>query len=271
MWVCTPFGILMPALRPEKTIEAGDDRKIQVRARHREYLDLFRDNYCADLGESINFPDQDYQWKAYCTHDALALAMARLSLEIDYVKFKPTTFKSGLPAKLADQLHSCYNSIWGTMLTHGDKTSVYDKSWSTTGGYYDPKTYKPDPTLCARSGHWYPKKRKTCVDCGHSKKCKGCERCAKSFKAPTGPKEPWAGYKGGIATYPSGISQPSPASQASAGMVPAQPAPTAGSGWPLDPSITFGAQEEYDEEYNWAVMTEDERDVALAAAENRDA
>jgi hypothetical protein len=129
MWVCTPFGILMPALRPAETIEPGDDRTLQVRARHREYLDTFRERYCPELGESLHFAEHDYPWKAYVTPEALATAMARMTLSIDYEKFKPEAERGGLPDHLADELHSCYNEMWAVQLRYGDGTSVYDLGW----------------------------------------------------------------------------------------------------------------------------------------------
>lgn len=201
MWIMTPFGILMPALRPVEHTPEGDDRAIQVRTRQKAYLDIFRERYCPELGESINFPDQDYQWKAYCTHQQLADAMARLMLDIDYKKFKPEcdrrvkrqvgkskkdgtpivkwVSKWGLPWKLASELHSCYTTLWGVQLKYGDGTSVYDVNWST-GDHFRAKVTKgtkgtkPQPQMCKGGQHYLPRNwqeagltdDKTCYDCG---------------------------------------------------------------------------------------------------------
>jgi hypothetical protein len=209
MWICTPFGILMPALRPAKYCPADDPRKIQVRTRERAYLDIFRERYCPELGESLHFPQQDYQWKAYCTHEQLAQAMANLMLDIDFVKFKPETTcyannpksRWGLPRDLANRLHGCYNSLWGTMLSFGDKTSNYDSlsKWSGTSAYKMGRTrryyiaplpvnHKPSPGLCNSHGktpeHWFPgDATNTCADCGHVRKPGDADYPVKSAQA----------------------------------------------------------------------------------------
>ena len=175
LWIMTPFGILMPAIRPPKTVEPGDSRMIQVRARRREYLDALRERYMqGELGPPIHTPKMDYQWRAYCTPEALAAVMSRMVLEIDSQRFKPTTEgPCGLSDhKLAAELHSLYTSLWSTQLQHGDGTSSYDKAW--TGG----KLSKPDPLapagICQREGHWWPgvSKGKTvlCRDCDSRKR-----------------------------------------------------------------------------------------------------
>lgn len=108
MWICTPFALLMPSLRPANTVPAGDNRLIQVRARRRIDLTRFRDLYMPELGEIIEIPHTDYEVRAYCTHEQLAAAVAKVVMDIDFVKFKPTTerFKD-------HQLHNAYNAMWG--------------------------------------------------------------------------------------------------------------------------------------------------------------
>lgn len=153
MWICTPFGILMPALRPPHTVPKGDKRLLQVRARERAYLDTFRDRYCSDLGKTQHFPNHDYPWKAYVSHRDLAMAVAEMTLDIDYEKFKPTTeTKRGLKSKeLAKRLHNCYSSMWSVQVTHGDGTG----GWSS----YSSKS------VCERDGHFYTAQGKMCTDC----------------------------------------------------------------------------------------------------------
>lgn len=111
MWIMASFGILMPSLRPEGTVPPGDDRLIQVRARRARDLQIFRSDYCPELGDIIEIPYSDYEYRAYCTHEQLAAAMARLAMDVDFVKFKPTT-----ETKYHDkQLHGVYNRIWSLL------------------------------------------------------------------------------------------------------------------------------------------------------------
>lgn len=113
MWVMTSFGILMPAIRPPKTVNPGDERTLQIRARRTGDLDILRARYMpTTLGPTIETPKMDYECRAYCTPHAFALALAAISLEIDYTKFKPTT-----EDKFGDrELHDCYNAIWSAVM-----------------------------------------------------------------------------------------------------------------------------------------------------------
>lgn len=125
MWVMTHFGILMPSLRPIETFDpAVDDRHIQVRARRSRELNYLRRNYAPWLGDTIFIGDTDYQYRAYCTHAQLGDIMTQLSLEIDYVKFKPTTDRHN-----DTTLHSVYNRIWSVVLGAWPAGSSYDEPW----------------------------------------------------------------------------------------------------------------------------------------------
>lgn len=111
MWIMTGFGILMPAIRPPKTIARGDLRTMQVRTRRAKDLDIFRAQYCPTLGPTIATPEMDYNYRAYVTPDALALGIQRAVLAIDYLKFKPST-----EDRYGDsELHDVYNAIWSTV------------------------------------------------------------------------------------------------------------------------------------------------------------
>lgn len=108
MWIMTSFGVLMPSVRPEGTVPAGDNRLIQVRARRAQDLRILKAEYLPELGEIIEIPYSDYEYRAYCTHEQWAAALAAMAMDIDYTKFKPTT-----ETKYRDpQLHALYNRIW---------------------------------------------------------------------------------------------------------------------------------------------------------------
>ncbi len=112
MWIMTSFGILMPSVRPAGTIPPGDERHIQVRARRRKDLEILKAEYMGDkLGEIQALVGTDYEYRAYCTRVDWAETMAKMSLDIDYTKFKPTTdrYKD-------HSLHALYLSMWGMIL-----------------------------------------------------------------------------------------------------------------------------------------------------------
>jgi hypothetical protein len=160
MWDMTPFGILMPALRPAETVESGDDRLLQIRTRRAKELDILREKYLPELGETIATPNMDYNFRAYCTHEQYAEAMRLMILDIDYTKFKPTT-----EDKYKDkELHSVYNSIWGTVCRLGSPGGKWATDWTdyrttgtrlpsrgtTTGWTGTTAGTRPEPTLAER-------------------------------------------------------------------------------------------------------------------------
>lgn len=143
MWVFAPFGVLMPGEIPAKHVPAGSDRTLQVRVRCAHHLDILREKYMGDdLGPTIETPGMDYNFRAYCTKEAFAVACYKMALDIDYVKFKEQTEK-----KYSDKkLHDVYVSIWGTLtrlnrpyagagnkvVKHGNGTTSQSYSWDTS-------------------------------------------------------------------------------------------------------------------------------------------
>lgn len=108
MWIMATRGALMPSLRDPKTIPAGDDRFIQVRARRRSDLEWFRRLYCPELGPTVVNAGTDYEVRAYCTHVALGAAVARMVLDIDYRSFKSVSEDVHGDKKL----HDAYVRVW---------------------------------------------------------------------------------------------------------------------------------------------------------------
>lgn len=138
MWVFTSFGLLMPAIRPPKYCPTYDDRKLQIRARRSKDLDILRAKFMPNsLGETIHTPSMDYEYRAYCTHEAWAVAMMRMSLEIDYTKFKPTTdrYKDSV-------YHSVLNRIWGVVISDLSSKKHQDDYWHSRGS--DDWDWRPD-------------------------------------------------------------------------------------------------------------------------------
>lgn len=137
MWNMTSFGILMPATRPTDSIKVGDDRTMQIRARRAKDLDILRAQYMQKtLGPTIYTPRFDYQYRAYCTPHAYAIAMMQMILEINYGKFKPTT------ERYADtELHDLYNRIWGVVMAELSSPKGQTQHWGHgkhSGAYSGP-------------------------------------------------------------------------------------------------------------------------------------
>lgn len=122
VWIATPFGFLMPAIRPPDTVPSGDTRTLQVRSRRAVDLDILRAVYLpGKLGRTLHTPYMDYRYRAYCTPEAFGFAVAQMIVDIDYTKFKPQTdrFRD-------DALHAFYNRVW----------SVYNAAFPTPSAAY---------------------------------------------------------------------------------------------------------------------------------------
>lgn len=135
MWLMFPGGIVMPSLRPAHKIPAGDTRQVQIRARRREHLSRFRREYMPGLAATIELPKTDYEFRAYCSHEELAVAFMRVALDVNYVKFKPET-ESQYDDK---ELHGVYNSIWGVVSRLSSDDHRWGSGWNSwpTSGEYD--------------------------------------------------------------------------------------------------------------------------------------
>lgn len=129
MWIMTSWGILMPGLRPPGTIEPGDVRTLQVRARRRRDLDILRVRYMPNtLGPTIHLKGTDYEYRAYCTPESWGTALAMIGAEIDYVKFKETA-----ESRFGDkQLHNLYVRLWGVIFDALSTPQHRDEYWGVS-------------------------------------------------------------------------------------------------------------------------------------------
>jgi len=177
MWVMTSFGILMPSLRPEGTVPEGDDRTLQIRTRRRKDLEILRKEYMGDdLGEIIAIPNTDYEYRAYCTHEAFGKALAKITMDIDFVKFKPTT-----ETKYKDnELHSLYNSIWATVFSQLSTPDHQDSYWTSSTGISG---------SVGKYGSTYPGTGAFSVKKGKGRKA-GTRRYGDDY-TPAGRRQPW--------------------------------------------------------------------------------
>lgn len=119
MWIMTPYGILMPAVRPNHQNLA---LPLQIRARDRRALVVLGDWMhlnglpCTEIYPT---PDLDYDYRVYTTHAAFAEAITADIMAIDYGKFKPQT--------RWNDLHDLYNRIWGVVFVHYDNGPIIPK------------------------------------------------------------------------------------------------------------------------------------------------
>lgn len=127
MWVCAPCGMYMPALRPPHTVPCDDDRLLQIRSRRIIDLRRLKAEYLPELGDIIELKYTDYEYRAYCTHEQWAAALAKMAMDIDYVKFKEQSEK-----KYNDtELHNTYVRMWGTVFSALSSKKHQSTYWSS--------------------------------------------------------------------------------------------------------------------------------------------
>lgn len=120
MWICITDGFMSATKRKTNTIDPGDDRDMQVRARDAAHLETLRRVMAAagqTLGETLTSTKADYQYRAFCTQGALAVGMAALTYEIDYTNFKDTVREN--------RLHNAYMHVWDAVLDAFPEGSIY--------------------------------------------------------------------------------------------------------------------------------------------------
>jgi len=116
MWIFLPFGFF--SITKSKLNE-----QMQVRARVREDLDELRGRFLPELGPTVLKAGTDYPYRAFVDKQPLAVAMARIALDIDYSNFKQTVEqRQGLARELL------YSRVWSVMLGAERKLKDLDES-----------------------------------------------------------------------------------------------------------------------------------------------
>jgi len=143
MWAFFNFGLLMPALVPEKVREQEDvlawtnngEYDLQVRGRLEEHLQYFMDNFMEEgtFNPTIHAtPQMDYNFRFYTTVEAYAEGIKQAALAMDYEKFKTTSERFSWNKKY----HSILNRIWATVCDLNEPGGFYGpKSDSNPNGY----------------------------------------------------------------------------------------------------------------------------------------
>ena len=118
MMLATNWGVYEICQRHAKFIAKGDNRDMEVRARDKLHLRNLRD-VCPRLGPTVDLSgDADFPYRAFITREGLALLLAAVADEIDYVQFK----KDAKP-----KLHTLLTRFWTAWLTAYPKGSHYTK------------------------------------------------------------------------------------------------------------------------------------------------
>lgn len=129
MWIMTPFGIIMPASINEDDPNFSEDG-LQVRSRERTALTHFQKRYmpAGTFTPVRATPKRDYDFRFYTHRLPFADAVAEMTIEIDYEKFKPVTLRRGMGG---EKLHRLYNTIWAEYITAYGTNNIYTNARPT--------------------------------------------------------------------------------------------------------------------------------------------
>lgn len=123
MMLATNWGVYEICQRHAKFIEPGDSRDMEIRARDKQHLHNLRVVFPL-IGSTVNLSgDADFPFRAFISRPCLAMLLADLADEIDYVQFK----KDAVDPKL----HNLLSRMWSVWLAAYPKGSVYSKHTRT--------------------------------------------------------------------------------------------------------------------------------------------
>lgn len=103
MWLLTPIGFFSAVRKP-------GDSTLTVRARVAGDLDSLRARYLPRLSPVDAHGGTDYPFRARCTQEEWAMALARMALDIDYGNFKSEVAKRQGPARA-----HVYSKVWSAL------------------------------------------------------------------------------------------------------------------------------------------------------------
>lgn len=83
MWLATPLGFF-------SAVQKSNTDHLTVRSRVRSDLDRLRAHACPSLTSTLTGAGTDYPYRATCSHEAWAMALATMGRDIDYGNFKAT-------------------------------------------------------------------------------------------------------------------------------------------------------------------------------------
>jgi len=104
MWLMTPLGFVSVVQKP-------GDHHLTVRARTRADLDRLRAEVCPVLTPTVAGAGTDYPYRATCSHQEWAAALATIATDVDYSNFKSTVSQRQGHARAR-----VYGRVWQDLL-----------------------------------------------------------------------------------------------------------------------------------------------------------
>ena len=103
MWLITPIGFFSVVQKPNTDY-------LTVRSRVEDDLRLLRARYLPNLSDSVSTPNNDYGYRAFCSHEDFGEAMKKISQDIDY-----GNFKSHIKRVQGKSRAGVYSDVWTSL------------------------------------------------------------------------------------------------------------------------------------------------------------
>ena len=130
MWILTPEGmysVVKPSNHDNLFLGTGRPGDLAVRARSEQDLNNLRENWLPELSDTVVSPNRDYGFRGFANPDAVARALSRIVLALDYGNFKDQVKAVQGPERAA-----IYGKVWGNLL------DIQYGPWDATDEDYEP-------------------------------------------------------------------------------------------------------------------------------------
>jgi len=103
MWLFTPIGFF-------SIVKKTGTAHLTIRSRVKGDLDSLREDFLPELSPTQGHAGTDYPWRATVSHEALAAAVGRMVLAIDY-----PNFKNEVATKQGHARAKRYGGVWSVL------------------------------------------------------------------------------------------------------------------------------------------------------------
>lgn len=133
MLLATNWGVYEFGKRDPQFIEDGDSRDMQIRARDIKHLHELQDRFSfVEDVVYLGWGVADFQYRVYLTQANLAIIMATLAFEVDYIRFKEG-------ARGDRKLYSLLSRMWTEWLHSYPEGSSYTMPHKALDGFTQPR------------------------------------------------------------------------------------------------------------------------------------
>lgn len=125
MWLLTNFGFFSIVQKPDDE-PAGT---LTVRSRVKSDLEALREKYLPSMGTIVAHAGSDYKYRAKVSREALAIAMLRIALDLNYSNFKTSVAKTQ-----GHERADIYHQVWNILHALPDKEQSPSSSATVAAG-----------------------------------------------------------------------------------------------------------------------------------------